>query len=98
MLYRNKKTGDLIDSKSKLAGAWEEYIPSKAPVIDDTKEPEAVKEEKEPVKQKTKSKGMKKTIDDVTIANIKQELDAFGIKYSSSATKAELWDLMFKRK
>ena len=94
-MYRNKRTGAFIDTDSKLSGVWEEYIPSKEPEL--IEEPNIkIETETREIEESKKhvSKGIDRTIDDVTVNQIKQELDAFGIEYNPRAKKAELWKLM----
>jgi len=98
MKYINKKTGAIIDSNSKLAGKWEVYEPSKYPVNEEKTEAvieKPVKEELEKIVEKpsTINDG---EFDNVTVADIKKELDAFGVEYNNKARKQELWDLMLE--
>lgn len=87
MKYRNKKTGAIIESSSQLGGAWELYEPSKAPVKPKVEEKPVEKEE---------------IIEEITVDNTKkeimQELDALGVEYNSKMTKAELVELMYKKR
>lgn len=95
MMYRNKRTGAFIDTDSKLSGVWEEYIPSKEPeIIEEPKNNVELETRKTEEPKKQEVKGNDRSIDDVTVKDIKQELDAFGIKYNPKANKAELWKLM----
>ncbi|MFM1542049.1 hypothetical protein ABGF49_07365 [Helcococcus ovis] len=91
MKYVNKNTGAIIETSSKLAGAWVEYDPS-APVEEKKDEvQEVVHVEKEESK-----KDLSSEYDMVTVADIKKELDAFGIEYTPKMKKKELWDLMLE--
>lgn len=92
-LYRNLKTGAVIDSPYNLTGDnWileSEFKEDKKEV----KEKKVVKEtKKEP--EKKESKIADKKVDEVTKAEIIQELDAFGIEYNKNMTKKELIELL----
>lgn len=92
MKYVNKNTGAIIETSSKLAGAWVEYDPSVAPVEEKKDE---VQEAAHVKKEKSK-KDLSSEYDIVTVADIKKELDAFGIEYNPKMKKKELWDLMLE--
>lgn len=81
MRYINLKTGATIETDSILKGAWEEYDPSKQPKDLGEKKQE---ENKDQIKDSS----------DLTISEIKQELDAFGVEYPKKATKAELLEII----
>lgn len=88
MKFINRKTGAIIDSDSLLGGAWEIYEPTK-----DTKTKEkTVKKEEVNTKEEEKKETSKET--DLTVREIKQELDAFGVEYNSKATKSELLKIL----
>lgn len=97
MIYINKKTGAKIETNSKLSGVWVEFNPS---ISDDLKEEiqknieqkEVTQEKKETVKNEKKHKEK----EDITVREIKQELDAFGIKYNPKAKKDELYNLIIE--
>ncbi|MFL8969313.1 hypothetical protein ACKA04_04490 [Helcococcus kunzii] len=105
MIFINKKTGVKIETNSKLSGVWVEYNPS---ISDDLKEKnknelkeeiqkniekkEVTQDKKESVKNSKKHKEK----EDITVREIKQELDAFGIKYNPKAKKDELYNLMIE--
>lgn len=99
MKYINKKTGAIIDSNSKLAGNWEVYEPSNYPVkeieVQEQKE-EIIEKPVEEVKIEEKTIVNDGSFDNVTVTDIKKELDAFGIEYNPRAKKQELWDLMLE--
>ena len=87
MKFINRKTGAIIDSDSLLGGAWEIYEPTK-----DTKTKEKpVKKEEVNTKEEEKETN-KET--DLTVREIKQELDAFGVEYNNKATKSELLKIL----
>lgn len=88
-LYRNIKTGAVIDSPYNLTGAnW---------VLESEFKKEEVKEVKKevpkPVKKK-ESKLVDKKVGEITKAEIIQELEAFGIEYNKNMTKKELIELL----
>ncbi len=87
MKYQNTKTGVIISTPCKISGDnWVKWVEP------DIKEPEneEIKEEKETPETKEND------FDGITIKQIKQELDAFGIEYNPKAKKQELYDLMIK--
>lgn len=87
MKFINHKTGAIIESDSLLGGAWEIYEPTK-----DTKTKEKpVKKEEVNTKEEEKETN-KET--DLTVREIKQELDAFGVDYNNKATKSELLKIL----
>ena len=78
--YFNKRTGATIEVASIVSGG------NWVEVIKEVTE----KEIKETVEEE------KDGIDGITVKEIKQELDAFGIKYNPKAKKQELYDLMMQ--
>ncbi|HJA90848.1 MAG TPA: hypothetical protein H9948_08680 [Candidatus Jeotgalibaca merdavium] len=63
--------------------------------------PQKVNEEppvQEPVKVPANEKGANDAYDSITVPQIKQELDAFGIEYDKRANKQVLYDLMMSGK
>lgn len=106
MEYKNTKTGVTFSSSCIISGG--DWV-----LVEDEKKPEQSKKEEktpqqDPAKEEVKSgKGAEKqaaeektgdaTFDSITIPQIKQELDAFGIKYSATAKKKELYDLMMSQ-
>ena len=97
MRYKNTKTGAIIDSSCIIKGGdWVE-------ADKEIKEVHEVKVETQPdevnkVEETKKEPEQKEGFDGITIKEIKQELDAFGIKYNPRANKQELYDLMLKGK
>ncbi|EME8143292.1 hypothetical protein I4L49_001489 [Enterococcus faecium] len=103
MRYKNKVTGAVFDSSFPIFGEnW-------APVENEKKIEQSKKEEKTPQqdppevegessegeeKQFEEEKTGDENFDSITIPQIKQELDAFGIEYNPRAKKQELYDLM----
>lgn len=92
MRYINTKTGAIIDSPCLISGGdWIEEI--KNEVEEDQEVEEVIEDEvveeviEEPIDN----------FDGITIKEIKQELDALGIKYDPKARKQELYDLMLGR-
>ncbi|WP_338214752.1 hypothetical protein [Lacticaseibacillus salsurivasis] len=99
MKYRNRKTGVIITSASAISGGdWEPFLANPKPQQtkpQQTKQAPAVKQSAPvaaPAKPVASSVG--EGIDGVTVKQIKQELDAMGIKYTATAKKQELYDLM----
>lgn len=102
MKYKNRKNGTVIETNSKLSGIWEVYQPSnnsdtRNEIKEELKEKVQKEVQEEVNKESTSNKKINiqsNTIDGVTVADIKKELDAFGIKYNPKSTKLELWNLM----
>ncbi|WP_459904550.1 hypothetical protein [Enterococcus thailandicus] len=99
MRYKNTKTGAVIDSSFVISGDdWARVEKTKEPtkqemtkVIDE----EHQQEQQEQVEQEAiESKTGDENFDSITVPQIKQELDAFGIEYNPRAKKQELYDLM----
>ncbi|EMF0203435.1 hypothetical protein NXK88_002708 [Enterococcus hirae] len=104
MEYKNTKTGVTFSSPCVISGGdWvlveKEQVSNDNPKEDVSAQhelnadPEIQKNEIEPVADQEAKTG-DATYDSITIPQIKQELDAFGIKYSATAKKRELYDLM----
>ena len=105
MKYKNTKTGAIINSPSKIAGA--NWIEVKESNEDDAvnKDVEVqtveVKEQSDVEVKESSDVGeipssKEGDFDGITVKQIKQELDAFGIEYDPRAKKQELYDLMTK--
>lgn len=107
MRYLNKRTGAVVDSSFVISGGdW--VLEGETPQVQQEIEvpeqqanqqvtpPNNIEEppKQEPVVQKTNAKGADDAFDSITIAQIKQELDAFGIEYDKRANKQVLYDLM----
>ena len=92
MKYINTKTGAIIDSPCIISGG--DWINLEDEVKEIEKEIEVVEvvEEHKLVEVEEEVEG----IEGITIREIKQELDAFGIEYNPKARKQELYDLMIK--
>lgn len=94
MEYRNTKTGAIIDSPCIISGGdWVEWAEKeineiKAKEVNEVEEVKEIKEAEESEKEED--------FDGITVKEIKQELDAFGIKYNPRAKKQELYDLMIQ--
>ena len=94
MRYKNTKTGAIIDSSCIIKGGdWIEVNEEIKEVKVETQPDEVNK-----VEETKKEPEQKEGFDGITIKEIKQELDAFGIKYNPRANKQELYDLMLKGK
>lgn len=99
MEYKNTKTGVTFSSPCVVSGGdWVLVEKTKEPteqeipkVIDE----EQQEEQQEQVEQEAiESKTGDEIFDSITVPQIKQELDAFGIEYNPRAKKQELYDLM----
>lgn len=102
MRYLNKKTGAVIDSSFAISGGdW--VLEGETPQVKQENQqvtPPNAKEEppkQEPVVPQTNAKGANDAFDSITVAQIKQELDAFGIEYDKRANKQVLYDLMMSQ-
>lgn len=93
MKYKNTKTGAVINTVCKVSGAnWVELkknVEVEEQAVKTTPQPEtkvspAVAEDDE-------------EMDGITVKEIKQELDAFGVEYDPKAKKKELYDLMMSQ-
>lgn len=96
MRYRNTKTGAIINSPCSVSGGdWVAEDTTIAIEVDVEEIPEVLenKELKEPEEPEV---NLDEDIDGITVKEIKQELDAFGIEYNPKARKQELYDLMIK--
>lgn len=104
MRYKNTRTGAVIDSLCNISGKYWVKVEGRASYEEkvNTDEPEKV----------TDTPDMKRIveevvdeiddsvdgIDGITVKQIKQELDAFGIKYDPRMKKQELYELMLNGK
>lgn len=99
MRYKNTKTGAVIDSSFVISGDdWARVEKTKEPTkqeIHQVIDEEHQQEQQEQVEQEAiESKTGDENFDSITVPQIKQELDAFGIEYNPRAKKQELYDLM----
>lgn len=99
MQYKNTKTGVIINPLSVISGGdWVPYNqePEKKLEIEQAEE-NTVNHQQEEVSE-TNTVADEKTdnpaLDDITKADIMQELDAFGVKYDKRSNKQVLYDLM----
>ncbi|MDG3374413.1 hypothetical protein P5D95_23110 [Vibrio parahaemolyticus] len=94
MRYKNTKTGAVIDSSFVISGDdWARVEKSKEQIkqeIHQVIDEEQQEEQQEAIESKTGDENF----DSITVPQIKQELDAFGIEYNPRAKKQELYDLM----
>lgn len=104
MKYKNTRTGAVISSLSTISGKyWIEVedrvsdeekvntdVPDKVTFTPDVKQ--IVEEIIEEIDDSADG------IDGITVKQIKQELDAFGIKYDPRLKKQELYELMLNGK
>lgn len=106
MRYRNLKTGAIFDSPCIISGGdWVTEDTTVNVVVDTKKEIKVAQAKKlDAIIKPSVSVGpdMDATeeeiegIEGITIKEIKQELDAFGIRYNPRARKQELYDLMMQ--
>nr|DAM07016.1 MAG TPA: dimeris T4 recombination endonuclease VII [Caudoviricetes sp.] len=98
MEYKNKKTGRVINTPFVISGG--DWIPyNQEPEIKQLEENNEIHQQEE-VPQKNKvadEKTDNPALDDITKADIMQELDAFGVKYDKRANKQVLYDLMMEQ-
>ncbi|EOS7926500.1 MULTISPECIES: hypothetical protein [Enterococcus] len=106
MRYKNKVTGAVFDSPFAISGGnWalveskhhlneRENDEQKAEEIDNSEIAEEKNQNTEQEEPDQETKTDDPAFDSITVPQIKQELDAFGIKYSATAKKQELYDLM----
>ena len=101
--YISRKTGAIIETECQLLGDWvkfedrandEEKVSSDVPdkVTDTPDLKQIIEEVVEEVDDSADG------IDGITVKEIKQELDAFGIKYDPRMKKQELYELMLNGK
>lgn len=99
MKYKNVKTGAVINVPNKISGAsWIEFDQAAetvedevqvqtpvtpAPVVEAKVSPPSIEGEGE--------------MNGITVKQIKQELDAFGVEYDPRAKKKELYELMMSQ-
>ena len=101
--YISRKTGAIIETECQLLGDWvkvedrandEEKVSSDVPdKVTDTPD---VKQIVEVIVEEIDDSA--DGIDGITVKEIKQELDAFGIKYDPRMKKQELYELMLNGK
>lgn len=96
MEYRNTKTGAIIDSPCIISGG--DWIKLKEENKPQTEELNEIKKnnEVEDIDEVEEVEEPEEDFDGITVKQIKQELDAFGIKYNPRAKKQELYDLMMQ--
>lgn len=106
MEYKNTKTGATFSSPCVVSGGnWVLVTKEKEPVkeSEEVVEAEVVETVEEEVEEAVEEEDAEDapTLDGlagITIKQIKQELDAFGIEYKSNAKKEELYLLMINGK
>lgn len=102
MEYRNTKTGATFSSPCVVSGGnWVLVSKEKEPAkeTEEVAEAEVVETlEEEVVEAVEEDDTSLEGLDGITIKQIKQELDAFGIEYPSNAKKKELYQLMINGK
>ena len=96
MRYRNLKTGAIFDSPCSISGGdWVAEETTIAIGVDVERIPEVL-ENKKLKEHEEPETNLDEGFDGITIKQIKQELDAFGIEYNPRARKQELYDLMMQ--
>lgn len=100
MIYKNTKTGAIVDSSCVISG--ENWI--KVDDIDEQVDVDVnIDVDNAPIDSETPGEEGKEVIDDseddpemepVSKKEIMQELDSMGIKYNARASKKDLYDLM----
>lgn len=100
MKYINKKTGGTIDTPFKVSGGdwgpFAEFDQKKSEELGETNTGANTNENTDGNSETGQKNTGNEDLDNVTIAEIKQELDALGIKYKPTARKAELYALMME--
>lgn len=102
MQYKNTKTGVIIDIPSVISGGdWVPYNqePEKKLEIEEVEENNVIHQQEEVPQKNTVAdeKTDNPALDDITKADIMQELDAFGVKYDKRSNKQVLYDLMMEQ-
>ncbi|MGF2132421.1 hypothetical protein [Lactococcus lactis] len=102
MEYKNKKTGGVINTPFIISGGdWIPYNqePEKKLEIEQVEENTGNHQQEEVSETNTAAdeKTDNPALDDITKADIMQELDAFGVKYDKRANKQVLYDLMMEQ-
>ncbi|MQW23892.1 MULTISPECIES: hypothetical protein [unclassified Lactococcus] len=96
MKYIHKITHEILDVQSRLAGDWVPFDELEASGLNDSNQTDVIEIPKEDETEEPKGNAGDDSLADVTIAEIKQELDALGIEYKPTAKKADLYALMMK--
>ena len=89
MKYKNTKTGAIFDSPCVISGG--DWVAEETTI---TIEAEAKHVEVKVKEKIEKVEVPEESIEGITVKEIKQELDAMGIKYNPKARKQELYNLM----
>lgn len=98
--YKNTKTGIVIASECVIVGGDWVKIDSdvkKAIQFEDIDTREETAPENVETKEVIEEPENLDDFNGITVAQIKQELDAFGIEYDPKAKKQELYDLMMQQ-
>ncbi|MDG6113754.1 hypothetical protein [Lactococcus formosensis] len=101
MQYKNKKTGGIINTPFVISGGdWVAHVEKTKKIVEEAQKEQEDTEsvETEPVEQEAVVEESEEASDNVpeeiTKAQIMQELDAFGVKYNPRDKKQVLYDLM----
>lgn len=96
MEYQNVKTGFILNTACKIAGA--DWVPVNGETITPVQPTPPTVETPAPVIPVQPAPVTVESADDgfdgITVKQIKQELDAFGVEYDPKAKKQVLYDLM----
>lgn len=100
MEYKNTKTGAIINSPCVINGGdWVTFDSTLAKKAESMVTPtfiDAVQTDTPLLSEEPQENN--EAFDGITVKQIKQELDAFGIEYNPRAPKQELYDLMMQGK
>lgn len=108
MEYKNTKTGVVINTQCVISGGdWVPYdrdLARKEEQVQVAAQSEPIEEPEVPQQKIPKTKQVPvqeqaentEDFDGITIAQIKQELDAFGVEYNPKDKKQVLYDLMMQ--
>lgn len=107
MEYKNTKTGATFSSSCVISGGdWvlieDKHQPLNQEVQENDNEEVSKETENQEVQENDQENANEEktgdaTFDSITVPQIKQELDAFGIEYNPRAKKQELYDLMMSQ-
>lgn len=102
MRYKNTKTGVIINIPSVISGGdwvpFNQELEKKLEIEQVPENNEIHQQEEAPSKNSVADEKMDNpALDDITKADIMQELDAFDVKYDKRANKKVLYDLMMEQ-
>lgn len=105
MEYRNTKTGVTFSSPCTISGGdWVLVEKEKQSIKREESDQEVIadskikeEQEQDTVQTENEVETGNAEYDSITVPQIKQELDAFGVEYNPRAKKQELYDLMMSQ-